>query len=200
MDQATQLWGWWWSLLSACALVFTRPGWVRFVPWVTGMVLGGEEPTITPLLTASGLEARWRVLAHVAEDGAWDGAAVARQILRRREQERPARGGGDPPVAVDATKGHRTSTQVWGTGTVHDARARRPQRAETVRAHHGVVMGDVRPGRPWLYWPPAARGSHRRRQLPAGEPCRPQTALAVQLWRQAEAEAVAPLLGGGDGA
>ena len=39
MDQAMQLWTWWLSLLSPFALIFTQPGWVRFVQWVTGMVL-----------------------------------------------------------------------------------------------------------------------------------------------------------------
>jgi hypothetical protein len=45
MDQAMQLWTWWLSLLSPFALVFTRPGWGRFVQWVTGMVLRWEEHT-----------------------------------------------------------------------------------------------------------------------------------------------------------
>jgi hypothetical protein len=67
MNEATDLWERWQALLVPFATVFTRPGWVRFVPWVTGMVLGWEEHTITPILTALGLEARWRVLEHVAE-------------------------------------------------------------------------------------------------------------------------------------
>ena len=66
MDQATQLWGWWLSLLSAFAPVFTRPGWGRFVQWVTGMVLCWEEPALTQILTARRLEARGRVLEHCA--------------------------------------------------------------------------------------------------------------------------------------
>jgi hypothetical protein len=52
MDQATQLWTWWLSLLRTFAPVFTRPGWIRFVQWVTGMVLCWEEHTMTQLLTA----------------------------------------------------------------------------------------------------------------------------------------------------
>ena len=66
MDQATQLWTWWLSWLSPFALVFTRPGGVRFVPWVTGMVRCGEEHTLTQRLTALGLESRGRVLEHFA--------------------------------------------------------------------------------------------------------------------------------------
>jgi hypothetical protein len=93
MDPATQLWTWWLSLLSPFASVFTRPGWVRFVPWVTGMVLCWEEHPLTQILTALGLESRWRVLEPFAEYGAWDRDAVERQTLRLLEQERPTRWG-----------------------------------------------------------------------------------------------------------
>jgi hypothetical protein len=43
MDQATELWRWWLALLRPFADVLTRPGWVRFVLWVTGLVLCGTE-------------------------------------------------------------------------------------------------------------------------------------------------------------
>lgn len=142
MDQATPLWTGWQSLLSTLASGFTRPGWVRVVPWVTGMVWCWEEPTSTPILTVLGLESRWRVLEHVAESGAWDREAVERQTLRLIAQERPARWGSSPPVAVDETQWHRTSKPVWGTCPCHESSARSPHRAATVRAHHGVVMGD----------------------------------------------------------
>ena len=200
MDQATQLWIWWLSRLSPFARVFTRPGWVRFVQWVTGMVLCWEEHTITQMLTALGLESQWRVLEHFAEYGAWDRQAVERQTLRVLEQERPARWGRYHPVALDDTKGHRTSKKVWGTCTFHEASARSPNRAETVRAHNWVVMGDLVPGRPWTYLPHAARLYCRQSQLPMGETFRTKTALAVELLRQADAESVAPLLGVFDGA
>ena len=94
MEDATQLWVGWQSLLSAFAPVFTRPGWVRFVPWVTGMVLCWEEHTITQILTALGLESRWRVLEHFAAYGAWDREAVERQTLQLSARERPARWAG----------------------------------------------------------------------------------------------------------
>jgi DDE superfamily endonuclease len=200
MDQATQLWTWWLSLLSPFAAVFTRPGWVRFVQWVTGMVLGGEEHTITQLLTALGLEARWRVLEHFAEYGAWDREAVERHTLRLIEQERPAQWGQYHPVAIDDTKLHRTSKRVWGTCTFHEASARSPNRAETVRAHNWVEMGDLLPGRPWTYLPHAARMYCRRSQLPTGETFRTKTQLAVELLRQADAESRAPILAVMDGA
>jgi hypothetical protein len=41
-----------------------------------------EEHTVPQSLTALGLEARWRVLEHVAEYGAWDREAVERQTRR----------------------------------------------------------------------------------------------------------------------
>lgn len=200
MDQATQLWAWWQSLLFAFVPVFTRPGWVRFVQWVTGMVLSWEEHTVTQILTALGLESRWRVVEHFAAYGAWDREAVERQLLRLLEQERPARWGGYHPIATDDTKGHRTSPKVWGTCTFHESGARRPNRAATVRAHNWVVMGDLQSGRPWTYLPHAARLYCRRSQLPAGEAFRTKTALAVELLRQADAGSAAPILGVFDGA
>jgi hypothetical protein len=66
MDQASQLWAWWQSLLSGFSPVFIRPGWVRFVQGVTGMVLCWEEHTLAQILTTIGLEARLRVLEHFA--------------------------------------------------------------------------------------------------------------------------------------
>ena len=200
MNEATHLWERWQALLRPFATVFTRPGWVRFVPWVTGMVLCGEEHTITQILTALGLEARWRVLEHVAESGAWDRDAVERQTLRLIEQARPARWGLYHQVALDDTKLHRTSAKVWGTCTVHEASARSPNRAETVRAHNWVVMGDLVAGTPWRYLPHAARLYCRKNQVPAGENFRTKTTLAVEWWRQAAAESAAPILGVVDGA
>ena len=200
MDQATQLWGWWLSLLSAFAPVFTRPGWVRFVQGVTGLVLGWEEHTLTQLLTAMRLESRWRALEHFAAYGVWDREAVERQTLRLIGQEQPGQWGRYHPVAIDDTKGHRTSKQVWGTCTFHEASARSPNRAETVRAHNWVVMGNLVPGHPWLYLSHAARLYFRQHQLPTGETFRTKTALAAALLRQADAESVLPILAGFDGA
>lgn len=97
------------------------------------------------------MESRWRVLEYFAEDGAWDREVVERHTLHLIEQERPARWGPYPPVAVDDTRLHRTSQQVWGTCALHESSARRPNRAETVRAHNWVVMGDWVPGQPWTY-------------------------------------------------
>ncbi len=200
MDQATQWWAWWPSLLFAFVPLFTQPGWVRFSQWVAGMALCWEEHTLTQILTALGLESRWGVLEHFAEHGAWERVAMARQLLRLLERERPARRGRYHPVAIDDTKGHRTSKKVWGTCTFRESSAHSPNRAETVRAHNWVVMGELLPGHPWTYLPHAARLYCRRRRLPAGEAFRTKTALAVELLRQADAESAAPLLGVFDGA
>lgn len=188
------------SLLSPFALVFTRPGWVRVVQWVTGMVLGWEEHTLTQRLTALGLASRWRVLEHCAAYGSWDREAVERPLLHMLEHEQPARWGRYHPVALDDTKGHRTSKQVWRTWTFHEASARSPHRAETVRAHNWVVRGHLLPVRPWTYRPHAARLYCRQSQLPAGETCRTKTALAVELLRQADVTSEAPIVGLLDGA
>ena len=170
MDQATQLWAWWLSLLRAFAPVFTRPGWVHFVQWVTGMVLCWEDHTLTQILTALGLESRWRVLAHFAEYGAWNREAVERHTLRLLEQARPARWGRYHPVAVDDTKRHRTSKQVWGTCTFHESSARSPNRAEAVRAHNWVVMGDLLPGHPGPLCPTPAGCIVARPNCPRAKP------------------------------
>jgi hypothetical protein len=58
MDPATQVWTWWLSLRSSFVPVFTRPGWVRFVPWITGMVWCWEEHTMPQILTTRSLESR----------------------------------------------------------------------------------------------------------------------------------------------
>jgi hypothetical protein len=200
MDDAKQLWSWWQSLLSGFRGEFTLGGWARFAQWVTGMVCCGEEHTITQCLTALGLESQWRNVEHFAEYGAWDRRAVERRSMRLVEHEHPARWGGYHPVAVDDTKEHRTSADVWGTCTFHESGARCPNRATTVRAHNWVVLGDLIPGRPWTYLPVAARLYFRQNQLPVGESFRTKTAWAVELLRQADAESAAPILAAFDGA
>jgi hypothetical protein len=151
-------------------------------------------------LTALGQESRWRDLEHFAGYGAWDREAVERNTLRLIERERPARWGRYHPVALDDTKGHRTSKKVWGTCTFNESSARRPNRAETVRAHNWVVMGELTPSHPWTYLPHAARLYWRPSQLPPGETFRTKTALAVELLRQADRESAVPILGVFDGA
>ena len=74
----------WRELLTPFAFVFTQPGFVRFAQWVTGTVLAWEQHTITQLLTALGMEDRWRVLERFAEYGAFRREAVEEQTRRRR--------------------------------------------------------------------------------------------------------------------
>lgn len=200
MDDVNRLWRWWQSLLVGFGVVFTRPGWVRFVQWVTGTVLCWEEHTITQILVAMGLSDRWRVLEHFAEYGAWDRQGVERQLIRLIEQEQPARCAAYHPVALDDTKLHRTSADVWGTCTFHESTARSPNRATTVRAHNWVVMGDLVPGQPWTYLPHSARLYFRQSQLPIGETFRKKTQLAGALLQQVDDESAAPILAVFDGA
>jgi DDE superfamily endonuclease len=200
MDDARELWSWWQSLLTPFQSNFTLGGWARFAQWVTGTVLCPEEHTITQILTGLGLESQWRNVEHFAEYGSWDRQAVERQLMRLIEREHPARWGGYHPVAVDDTKEHRTSAEVWGTCTFHESGARCPNRATTVRAHNWVGMGDLVPGKPWSYLPVAARLYFRKNQLPVGESFRTKTDWAVDMLRQADAESKAPILAVFDGA
>jgi hypothetical protein len=87
ISEAILFWAWWQALKSAFASVFTRPGWVRGVQWIVGMVVRWEEHTLTQILKALGLESRWRVLERFAESGAWDRAAVDRQTWRLFEED-----------------------------------------------------------------------------------------------------------------
>ena len=200
MDDAKELWSQWQSLLSSFRSCFTLGGWARFAQWVTGTVFCSEEHTITQILTSLGLESQWRNVEHFAEYGSWNRQAVERQLLRLVEQEHRARWGGYRPLAVDDTKEHRTSADVWGTCTFHESGARCPNRATTVRAHNWVVMGELISGKPWTYLPLAARLYFRKSQLPVGEVFRTKTDWAVDMLRQADAESTSPILAIFDGA
>lgn len=200
MDDGKGIVSVWQSLLSRFRGTFTLGGWARFAQWTTGTVLCPEEHTITQILTGLGLEPEWRNVERFAEYGAWDREAVERQLMEVVEQEHPARWGGYHPVAIDDTKEHRTSADVWGTCTFHESAARSPNRATTVRAHNWVVLGDLAPGRPWTYLPLAARLYFRKSQLPVGEHFRTKTALAVEMLRVMDEESEAPVLAAFDGA
>jgi hypothetical protein len=190
----------WQRLLAPFALVLTQPGYARFAQWVTGTVLGCEEHTITQILTGMGLEDRWRVAEHFAEYGAFRRDAVERQTRRVIEAEVGPRFGGYRAVAVDDTKCHRTSNNVWGVCTFHEPAGRSPNRASTVRAHNWVVAGDLVPGTPWTYLPHTSRLYFREAQLPAGEVFVTKTASAAAMLRAADADSPAPILGVFDGA
>jgi len=164
------------------------------------MVLADEEHTITQLVTSLGLEDRWRVIEHFAEYGSWNRETVERQLLRTADEHRPARCGRYRTVAVDDTKSHRTSADVWGTCTFHESTARSPNRAETVRAHNWVVLGELVPGQPWTYLPLASRLYCRQKQLPSGERFQTKTRQAAELLRETDAESATPVLAAFDGA
>lgn len=200
MDDGKALCSEWQSLVEGFRGVFTVGGWARFAQWLTGTVLCSEEHTITQILTGLGLEDQWRNVERFAEYGAWDREAVERQLLRLIENEHPPRWGKYRPVAIDDTKEHRTSADVWGTCTFHESAARSPNRATTVRAHNWVVMGDLAPGKPWVYMPTASRLYCRKSQLPSGERFRTKTDLAVEMLREVDAESSAPILAAFDGA
>jgi hypothetical protein len=201
MDDAKQLWKSWQSLLVPFGAVFTRPGWVRFVQWVTGTVLCHEEHTITQILVGVGLEAQWRTLEAFAEYGAWDRIEVEQATTRLIEEEQPAAHCGRyRVVAVDDTKEHRTSAEVWGVCTLYESAGRSPNRADTVRVHNWVVAGDLLPGTPWRFLPHSARLYFRADQLPKGEKFRTKTRLAADLLQQENAVSATPLVAVFDGA
>lgn len=200
MDDGKRLWSIWQSLLSEFKPQFTRGGWVRFVDWVTGTVLCDEEHTVTQILTSVGLESRWRNLEAFAEYGSFPREAVERQLFRSVDQACPGRWGRYRVVAIDDTKEHRTSADVWGTCTFHESSARSPNRAETVRAHNWVVLGGLLPGKPWTYLPCASRLYFRKSQVPLGEKFTTKTRHALAMLREIDDESEGPILAAFDGA
>ena len=199
MDDARQVWSLWQSLLKQFQCQFTRGGWVRFSQWVTGLILCPEEHTMTQLLVAMRGEDRWRVLESFAEYGSWHQRNVERQLVKVVEKEQLPDWSGYRVMAVDDTKEHRTSSDVWGTCTFHEPAARSPNRAKTVRAHNWVVTGELIPGKPWTYLPQAARLYFRKNQVPNGERFQTKTDAAVEMLRQAGAESEKPILAVFDG-
>jgi hypothetical protein len=165
---ATRLWMLWQAILAPYADCFTRPGFHRFVEWLTGLALNVEEHTITQSLYALERTDDWKALEAFAEYGAWDRDAVER-VTTQLVQEAPGRlWHGYHVWAGDDTKVHRTSKHVWGTNTFHEYTARCPNRATTVRAHNGVVVGALlhNPEQPAWFVPVAGRLYFRRSQLP----------------------------------
>jgi hypothetical protein len=200
MNDTTPIVRHWQQLLQPFGLSFTGPGFVRFAQWVTGTVLGWEEHTITQILTSIGFEDRWRVAEHFAEYGAFRRESVERRTRELIESEVEPRFGGYRVVAVDDTKCHRTSEDVWGVCTFHEPASRSPNRATTVRAHNWVVAGDLVPGQPWTYLPHSGRLYFRKIQLPAGQTFTTKTALAATMLREADADSPVPILAVFDGA
>ena len=62
------------------------------------------------------------------------------------------------------------------------------------------MLGELISGKPWTYLPEASRLYFRKSQLPAGETFQTKTAVAVEMFRQADATSNSPILAAFDGA
>ncbi len=138
---ATRLWSLWQALLRPFRHAFTAPGWRRFVEWITGLALNAEEHTVTQSLLALDRPDDWKALESFVEYGHWDHQVVATALAGAVDAAPGGRWHGYCVSAIDDTKVHRSSPDVWGTCTFHEYTARCPNRATTVRAHNWVVLG-----------------------------------------------------------
>lgn len=179
------LWPLWRSLLLSLAIHFTRPGQRRFVEWVTGLALNSEEHTITQSLLALDRPQDWKALERFAEIGSWPRQSLEWQLADLIAGEPHSLWHGYRIWAGDDTKIHRNSPGVWGTCTFHEYTARSPNRAETVRAHNWVVIGNLVPREaiaesPATFFPIAGRLYFRKGQLPVGEVFHTKCELLVE--------------------
>jgi hypothetical protein len=151
------------------------------------------EHTITQSVRARDRPADWKALESFAASGAGDAPAVTRNRTRLVAQAPGRIWHGYHVGAVDDTKVHRNSQDVWGTCTFQEYTARCPNRATTVRAHHWVVLGALRENAGRLAWflPLSGRLSFRQSQLPTRggavgprEPFRTTGELVVDLLRE----------------
>jgi DDE superfamily endonuclease len=184
--QATLLWPLWQALLAPLAPAFTPGGFRAFVVWITGLALNVEEHTITQSLIALGLHERWKELENFAEVGHWNQELVEWGLADLLEEAPGRLGHGYRVHAIDDSKVHRSSKHVWGTCTYHEYTARCPNRAQTVRAHNWVVLGELlhNPEAPAWFLPLGGRLYFRQSQLPTApepEPFRTKNDLAVEL-------------------
>jgi hypothetical protein len=187
------LWSLWQATLAPYADCFTRPGYRRFVEWVTGLALNVEEHTITQSLVGLDRTQDWKALGAFAEYGAWHEPQLE-QLTAQLLEDAPGRlWYGFHVWAGDDTKVHRSSKDVWGTCTFHEHTARCPNRAGTVRAHNWVNYGALlhNPGQPAHFVPTAGRLYFRKSQMPTlgnigDEPAtfRTKCQLLVELARQ----------------
>ena len=190
MTEATLTWSIWQALLDAFASSFTRRGFRRFAEWITAMALNVEEHTITQSVLALEQPAAWKALESFAEYGGWHEGRVTYDLTRLIAGAPGRIWHGYSVSAVDDTKVHRDSPHVWGTCTFHEYTARCPNRASTVRAHNGVVLGALlhEPDKPGWFLPISGRLYFRQSQLPAGPEgtlaFRTKCELAVELLRE----------------
>src|SRR5271166_5310225 len=190
MTHAKRLWSIWQALLSAFAWAFTGPSFRRFAEWVTAMAINGEEHTITQSVLALERPADWKALESFAEYGAWHPDYVTASLTRLVETAPGRLWHGYHISAVDDTKVHRNSPDVWGTCTFHEYTARCPNRAPTVRAHNWVLLRALlpEPEQPARFLPLSGRLYFRKSQLPVGPDgiveFRTKCELAVELPRE----------------
>jgi DDE superfamily endonuclease len=190
MTEATLTWSIWQALLNGFAWAFTRRGFHRFAEWITAMALNVEEHTITQSVLALEQPAAWKALESFAEYGAWYPDRVTCALTRLIATAPGRIWHGYRASAVDDTKVHRTSADVWGTCTFHEYTARCPNRATTVRAHNWVVLGALlhEPEKPGWFLPISGRLYFRKSQMPAGlggtSAFRTKCELAVDLLRE----------------
>jgi hypothetical protein len=192
MTHATLLWSIWLTLLAPFACAFSRRGYRRFVEWITALAINVEEHTITQSVLALERPADWKAMESFAEYGAWNTDMVTWSLNLLIDKAPGRTWYGYHVWAVDDTKVHRGSAEVWGTCTFHEYTARCPNRATTVRAHNWVVLGAVldNPGKPAWFLPISGRLYFRKSQLPETkipgrtEPFRTKCELAVELIRE----------------
>src|SRR5438876_4519331 len=167
--ELSEVWSHWQELFAPFAEAFTYWGFQRFREWITGLVLNVEEHTITQCLMGLGRPVDWKALESFAEYGAWDQKTVERVAAELLDQAPGRQWYGYRVWAVDDSKVHRGSAEVWGTCTFHEYTARCPNRAATVRAHNWVVLGAVleNPEKPAWFLPISGRLYFRESQLPS---------------------------------
>lgn len=184
--QAIGLWRIWQVLLNIFRPAFTKIGFRRFVQWITALVLNSEEHTITQSLIASDQQQYWKAIESFVESGRWNSTWIESQLTDQIDLAPGRIWYGYKISALDDTKVHRSSANVWGTNTFYDYTARCPNRAKTVRAHNWVVVGALleNPNQPPWFLPIAARLYFRKSQLPEGETFHTKCELAVELFRR----------------
>jgi hypothetical protein len=155
--RASRLWAMWQAVVPSFALGFTQRGKGRFVRWATGLAPDVEERTVTQSIVGLDRVGGWKALEAFAGYGNWDLRSLQEGLGRRLDRLPGRVWHGYHVWAGDDTKVHRGSPDVWGTCTFHNYSARGPNRATTVRAHNGVVVGALLPqaNQPALFLPTA---------------------------------------------
>ena len=171
MTHTKRPWSIWQALLSAFAWAFTGPSFRRFAEWVTAMAINGEEHTITQSVLALERPADWKALESFRRV-----RHLAPRLRHRqpdpvsRDRPRAASGAGYNISAVDDTKVHRNSPDVWGTCTFHEYTARCPKSdlppcGPTTGWCSGPCFDN--PGQPPWCLPLSGRLYFRKSQLPS---------------------------------